>query len=249
MMTHIFFLLTRGQVSHLHKIASDELWHFYGGDPLTVVEADPKTGSVLETTIGREVAMPFHAVRAGKWFGARAEGEWSLGEGAAALSRGGEDDGSQEREGAFAGAEGVLGRRGEGGGTGSALATAPVVASAGVVRCTGIAVTENRKHDLTRLCVLLRCCGGVHLCLALRSRVHGGAWIRLCGLCARGPGHSRTRAGGGAGGPPGRGSPRAQVAVATGRRVKRNRKCSRLCFRRALLWPDWQGRPGACGVA
>ncbi|KAA0149131.1 hypothetical protein FNF27_04510 [Cafeteria roenbergensis] len=77
-MTHIFFLLTRGQVSHLHKIASDELWHFYGGDPLTVVEADPKTGSVLETTIGREVAAPFHAVPAGKWFGARAEGEWSL---------------------------------------------------------------------------------------------------------------------------------------------------------------------------
>ena len=84
-MTHIFFLLTRGQVSHLHKIASDELWHFYGGDPLTVVEADPKTGSVLETTIGREVAAPFHAVPAGKWFGARAEGEWSLGESSAAL--------------------------------------------------------------------------------------------------------------------------------------------------------------------
>ena len=87
-MTHIFFLLTRGQVSHLHKLASDELWHFYGGDPLTVVEANPTTGSVLETTIGRELAVPFHSVKSGQWFGARAEGEWSLGESAPSQSCG-----------------------------------------------------------------------------------------------------------------------------------------------------------------
>ena len=77
-MTHIFFLLCRGQVSHLHRIASDELWHFYGGDPLTVVEADPSAGAIRETTLGR--SRPFHSVKGGVWFGARPEGEWSLGE-------------------------------------------------------------------------------------------------------------------------------------------------------------------------
>ena len=36
--TSILFLLTKGQVSHLHKIQSVEGWHHYAGDPLIVVE-------------------------------------------------------------------------------------------------------------------------------------------------------------------------------------------------------------------
>jgi hypothetical protein len=40
--TAILFLLPKGCVSRLHRIKSDELWHFYSGGPLIVVELDPK---------------------------------------------------------------------------------------------------------------------------------------------------------------------------------------------------------------
>lgn len=36
--THIYFLLLDGQFSAFHRIASDEIWHFYSGDPLLVYE-------------------------------------------------------------------------------------------------------------------------------------------------------------------------------------------------------------------
>ncbi len=32
--TSIYFLLKSGEVSHLHRLRSDELWHFYDGSPL-----------------------------------------------------------------------------------------------------------------------------------------------------------------------------------------------------------------------
>jgi len=34
--TAIYFLLESHQVSHFHRIQSDELWHFYAGSPLTI---------------------------------------------------------------------------------------------------------------------------------------------------------------------------------------------------------------------
>src|SRR6476660_1169943 len=36
--TAIYYLLPAGQRSRLHKIGADEVWHFYRGDPLLVVE-------------------------------------------------------------------------------------------------------------------------------------------------------------------------------------------------------------------
>src|SRR6266487_1720466 len=38
--TAIYFLLEKDQFSAMHRIASDELWHFYYGDPLVVYEID-----------------------------------------------------------------------------------------------------------------------------------------------------------------------------------------------------------------
>src|SRR5882757_8623258 len=38
--TAIYFLLEKDQFSAMHRIASDELWHFYYGDPLIVYEID-----------------------------------------------------------------------------------------------------------------------------------------------------------------------------------------------------------------
>ena len=70
--TAIYFLLETGQRSRLHRIKSDEVWHFYAGDPLTVVEID--AAGVLKTTrLGSDLgagAVYQHVVPAGAWFGA-----------------------------------------------------------------------------------------------------------------------------------------------------------------------------------
>ena len=70
--TAIYFLLDAPAVSALHRIRSDEVWHFYRGDALTVftIAAD----GVLGTS--RLGADPGHGetfqlvVRGGTWFGA-----------------------------------------------------------------------------------------------------------------------------------------------------------------------------------
>ena len=95
--TMIYFLLPKGHVSHLHRIASDESWHHYAGDPLLVLECnDVQGGSVVSATAlgppsacvqgvssgspsvaaqpsdGQEVVhcTPQHVVPGGRWFGA-----------------------------------------------------------------------------------------------------------------------------------------------------------------------------------
>jgi predicted cupin superfamily sugar epimerase len=70
--TAIYFLLESGQCSHLHRIRSDEVWHFYAGDPLIVVEIDP-AGRLKTTRLGGGFAaggVYQHVVPAGVWFGA-----------------------------------------------------------------------------------------------------------------------------------------------------------------------------------
>lgn len=70
-MTHIYFLLQRGQFSAFHRIASDELWHFYDGDPLEVVEIKPD-GTLLTHLLGiTDGAHPYLVITAGSWFGSR----------------------------------------------------------------------------------------------------------------------------------------------------------------------------------
>ena len=66
--TAIYFLLEAGQCSHLHRIRSDEIWHFYAGDPLDVVEIDA-AGSLKTTRLGGDLLYQ-HTVPAGVWFGA-----------------------------------------------------------------------------------------------------------------------------------------------------------------------------------
>ena len=70
--TAILFLLEAGQCSRLHRIQADEVWHFYAGDPLTVVEIDP-AGRLRTTQLGGDLsqgAVFQHVVPAGAWFGA-----------------------------------------------------------------------------------------------------------------------------------------------------------------------------------
>jgi predicted cupin superfamily sugar epimerase len=70
--TAILFLLPAGAVSRLHRIRSDELWHFHAGGPLRIVSIAPD-GSVESVVLGPDGAAGQrlqYAVPAGRWFGA-----------------------------------------------------------------------------------------------------------------------------------------------------------------------------------
>jgi len=78
--TAIHFLLEQGDFSALHRLKSDEMWHFYAGSPLTVHIITP-TGEFREIRLGGtpEQGECFQAVvPAGCWFGAVTSGEYSL---------------------------------------------------------------------------------------------------------------------------------------------------------------------------
>ena len=52
--TAIYFLITPGSVSRIHRLKADEVWHFYKGGPMTIVELRPD-GSVQNTTWGSDI--------------------------------------------------------------------------------------------------------------------------------------------------------------------------------------------------
>lgn len=72
--TNVFFLLKGTQVSHLHKIQSDETWHYYfGSATVRVVSVHPTTGVVSSVILGQDILngqMVQYTVPAGHWFGA-----------------------------------------------------------------------------------------------------------------------------------------------------------------------------------
>ena len=65
--TGIFYLLTEGQKSSFHRIKSDEMWHFYGGDSISIVEITQE-GTIKETVLDGN--KPQYFVQANVWFGA-----------------------------------------------------------------------------------------------------------------------------------------------------------------------------------
>ncbi|MGD9642439.1 MAG: cupin domain-containing protein [Elusimicrobiales bacterium] len=70
--TAIYFLLPAGAKSRLHRLGSDEIWHFYLGGPLTVAQIFPD-GREERVALGPEPRagqVQQHAVPAGCWFGA-----------------------------------------------------------------------------------------------------------------------------------------------------------------------------------
>ena len=79
-LTTIYFLLTSGQVSRWHRVASDEVWHFLEGDPLELHEADPAFARVVTRILGPlgDAVEPVHVVEAGRWQAARSTGEYTL---------------------------------------------------------------------------------------------------------------------------------------------------------------------------
>lgn len=70
--TAILFLLQAGEFSALHRIASDELWHFHLGSPLRVSSLLPN-GTLEHFTLGPDLAAGEQlqgSVPADRWFGA-----------------------------------------------------------------------------------------------------------------------------------------------------------------------------------
>lgn len=68
--TAIYFLLTPGNVSRLHRIKSDEVWHHYLGGSITVVEVT--SSGVTETVLGKDIEngqLVQYTVKADTWFG------------------------------------------------------------------------------------------------------------------------------------------------------------------------------------
>ena len=73
--TAIYFLMCDGNISRLHRIVSDEVWHFYAGTSITVVELDESTGDCKKTILGSNVTSDDskecmqYVVKGGTWFG------------------------------------------------------------------------------------------------------------------------------------------------------------------------------------
>ena len=71
--TSIYFLLSDGQFSAFHRIASDELWHFYFGDALLIYEIG-HSGVLTVHRLGSNIEKgeSFQVlIRAGSWFASR----------------------------------------------------------------------------------------------------------------------------------------------------------------------------------
>lgn len=69
----IYFLLPKGAKSHLHRLSCNEIWHFYLGGPLNLIEIGPN-GQVRNTILGNDISAGHklqHVVPAGHWFGAK----------------------------------------------------------------------------------------------------------------------------------------------------------------------------------
>jgi uncharacterized protein len=67
--TSIYFLLRSGEVSHLHRLQSDELWYYHGGSSLTVHVIDTngeykeiKLGLNLDNGEVPQVLVPKHTI-------------------------------------------------------------------------------------------------------------------------------------------------------------------------------------------
>lgn len=69
-LTTIYFLLVEGTWSAWHHVKSDEVWHFYEGDPLELLTH----GTVTRLDENNRV----HVIRAGKWQAARPLGAYTL---------------------------------------------------------------------------------------------------------------------------------------------------------------------------
>jgi predicted cupin superfamily sugar epimerase len=79
-MTVIYFLLVQGAFSRWHRVLSDEVWHWYEGEPLELLTVQPEGGSIASIRLGpmSDNSAPQHVVPAGWWQAARPLGAYAL---------------------------------------------------------------------------------------------------------------------------------------------------------------------------
>lgn len=82
MSSAIYFMLTGEGYSHLHRLPTDEVYHFYSGDPVELLELLPD-GSSRVIILGGDILSGQkvqHVVQAGSWQGSRLldGGEYAL---------------------------------------------------------------------------------------------------------------------------------------------------------------------------
>ena len=80
-LTTIYFLLTQGQFSRWHRVQSDEVWHFYEGDPLELLELDAAGRSLVRHRLGLVDGtgqLPVRTIPAGSWQAAQPLGAYTL---------------------------------------------------------------------------------------------------------------------------------------------------------------------------
>jgi len=80
-LTTIYYLLSAGEASRWHRVTSDEVWHFYEGDPLELLELDVDCRIVSRHRLAGITAgtqTPVRTIAAGHWQSARPVGEYAL---------------------------------------------------------------------------------------------------------------------------------------------------------------------------
>lgn len=78
----IYYFLTANSFSHMHRLTSEEVYHFYMGDPVELCElkADGTTEIVVLGDSLRQGERPQYVVAEGSWQGSRVKpgGRWAL---------------------------------------------------------------------------------------------------------------------------------------------------------------------------
>jgi predicted cupin superfamily sugar epimerase len=79
--TAIYFLLSRGERSHWHRVDAAEVWHYYAGAPLRLEIAAKDEGPVLLLHLGPDLVAgerPQAVVPPHAWQAAESLGDWTL---------------------------------------------------------------------------------------------------------------------------------------------------------------------------
>src|SRR4029453_11026918 len=78
--TSIYFLLVAGEASRWHRVRSEEIWHFYEGAPLELLQLTPEGAELERIVIGPvgDRERPVFCVPANHWQAARSRGAYTL---------------------------------------------------------------------------------------------------------------------------------------------------------------------------
>jgi uncharacterized protein len=78
--TDIYFLLIKGQISRFHKVCHEEIWNFYEGAPLELIQIHPQTWQAQNIHLGLSETHPIykHCIPPHFWQAAISTGDFSL---------------------------------------------------------------------------------------------------------------------------------------------------------------------------